>query len=72
MCVSKGGGRERIIILSLLLYSPGNADSGRFENTWASVWVKMATAWLSYAIYLWTLLAPLILGNCRDFGYDSE
>ena len=52
--------------------NPGNADSEHFENTMASVWVKMVTVWLCFAIYLWTLLAPLILSNCRDFGYDSD
>ena len=60
------------IMLHLLLCSPGNADSEHFENTMASVWVKMTTVWLCFAIYTWTLVAPLILGNCRDFGYDSE
>ena len=59
-------------IMLRLLCSPGNANSEHFENTMASVWVKMATVWLCFAIYLWTLLAPLILGNCRDFGYDSD
>ena len=60
------------IMLCLFLCSPGNANSEHFENTMASVWVKMATVWLCFAIYLWTLLAPLILGNCRDFGYESD
>ena len=59
-------------MLCLFLCSPGNANSEHFENTMASVWVKMATVWLCFAIYFWTLLAPLILGSCRDFGYDSD
>eukprot|EP00731_Ephydatia_muelleri_P016703 Em0009g1127a len=50
---------------------PGSANSERFLNTWASVWVKMATVWISYAMFLWTLVAPLVL-FCRDFGYDGD
>ena len=53
------------------IYSPQIAESDRFQNTWASVWVKMSSAWLCFGVYLWTLLAPLILRN-RDFGYGAE
>ena len=52
-------------------HSPGNANTESFQNTWASTWVKMATSWVCFAVYLWTLLAPLVLGTCRDFGYDE-
>ena len=63
---------DSTLMLRLLLCSPGNADSEHFKRSMASVWVKMATVWLCFVIYLWTLLAPLILGNCRDFEYNSE
>lgn len=49
---------------------PGDANSEHFQNTWASTWVKMASSWLCFGVYLWTLLAPLILSKCRDFGYE--
>lgn len=52
-------------------YNPQIAESDRFQNTWASVWVKMSSAWLCFGVYLWTLVAPLILHN-RDFGYGAE
>ncbi|XP_019851028.1 PREDICTED: serine incorporator 1-like isoform X2 [Amphimedon queenslandica] len=52
-------------------YNPGIAESDRFQNTWASVWIKMSSAWLCFVVYLWTLLAPLILRN-RDFGYGAD
>ena len=52
--------------------SPGEADSEHFQNTWASVWVKMSTVWLCFAVYVWTLVAPLVLGKCRDFDYVQE
>lgn len=51
---------------------PGNANSEHFQNTWASTWVKMASGWLCFAVYLWTLLAPLLLGQCRDFSSYNE
>lgn len=49
--------------------NPGSADTEHFQNSWASVWVKMATVWLCFGVYVWTLVAPLVLGNCRDFDY---
>ena len=63
--------QEEQIIMSLF-YSPGagSPENEHFLSNWASTWVKMTSVWLCYAIYLWTLLAPLILGNCRDFGYE--
>lgn len=51
---------------------PGNADSEQFQNTWASVWVKMGTVWACFGVYVWTLVAPLVLGNCRDFDYAGD
>lgn len=52
-------------------YNPGDADNENFQNTWASVWVKVSSMWVCYAIYLWTLLAPIILGRWRDFDYEN-
>lgn len=46
---------------------PGHADTEHFKSTWAATWVQIVSAWLCFAVYLWTLVAPLILGNCRDF-----
>ena len=34
-----------------------------------AVWVKIVSAWLCTAIYLWTLAAPILLPD-RDFGYE--
>ncbi|CAI8052667.1 Serine incorporator 3 [Geodia barretti] len=46
---------------------PGEVDSDHFQNSWASVWVKMATVWICFGVYEWTLLAPLVLAKCRKF-----
>ena len=34
---------------------------------WASVWVKIVSQWAMSLMYLWTLLAPVVLRD-RDFG----
>ncbi|RKP20934.1 TMS membrane protein/tumor differentially expressed protein, partial [Rozella allomycis CSF55] len=38
------------------------------KNNYAPVWVKICMSWLTSLLYLWTLVAPLILKD-RDFGY---
>jgi len=49
-------------------YSPG-ASQG-IENmsaNMAAVWVKAISAWLCFGIYMWTLIAPVVLPD-RDFS----
>uniref|UniRef100_A0A8C6MCS6 Serine incorporator 2 n=1 Tax=Nothobranchius furzeri TaxID=105023 RepID=A0A8C6MCS6_NOTFU len=45
-------------------YSP-DADYN-ITSKWPTVWVKISSSWLCWALYLWTLVAPMILTN-RDF-----
>ena len=59
---------DRLIHLSLLSYSPGYANTDRFQSTLASTWVKIISSWICYFIYTWTLLAPVFFGKCRDFS----
>ncbi|KAM6965234.1 serine incorporator 1 [Aplochiton taeniatus] len=35
-------------------------------SKWPSVWVKISSSWICLALYVWTLVAPLVLVN-RDF-----
>lgn len=35
-------------------------------SKWPSVWVKISSSWICIALYVWTLVAPLVLVN-RDF-----
>lgn len=43
-------------------------DASLYEvSGWANVWVKMASQWMTFVLYIWTLVAPLILTN-RDFS----
>jgi len=50
-------------------YSPNsNSDLATISGNAAAMWVKIISSWLCAAIYLWTMIAPLILVD-RDFGY---
>ncbi|KAF6111329.1 serine incorporator 2 [Phyllostomus discolor] len=46
-------------------YRPGEAR--RMISTWTAVWVKICASWAGLLLYLWTLVAPLLLPN-RDFS----
>lgn len=41
-------------------------DDGAF-----SMWVKIASQWLTALLYIWTFVAPVLLPN-RDFGQDDQ
>ncbi|XP_074867482.1 serine incorporator 3 [Carettochelys insculpta] len=46
-------------------YSP-DADFKTITSKWPAVWVKITSSWVCILLYLWTLVAPLVLTN-RDF-----
>ena len=37
------------------------------DSGWFSVWVKMVVMWVSALVYLWTMIAPVVLPG-RHFG----
>lgn len=48
-------------------YSPGKEVSIESINAnMSAVWVKIISAWLCFVIYMWTLIAPVLLPD-RDF-----
>ncbi|XP_042550747.1 serine incorporator 3 [Dipodomys spectabilis] len=47
-------------------YSP-NANFQRMTSEWPAVWVKMGSSWACLLLYVWTLVAPLVLTG-RDFS----
>lgn len=49
-------------------FHPNTADIESFSANSAAVWVKIVSSWLCGGLYLWTLIAPMILTD-RDFGY---
>lgn len=54
--------------VSLSVCSLGSPDSNyeAMTSKWPSVWVKISSSWICIALYVWTLVAPLVLVN-RDF-----
>ncbi|XP_015685250.1 serine incorporator 3 [Protobothrops mucrosquamatus] len=47
-------------------YSP-DAETKTLKSKWPAVWVKISSSWVCLLLYIWTLMAPLILTN-RDFS----
>ncbi|XP_053575687.1 serine incorporator 3 [Bombina bombina] len=47
-------------------YSP-DADFKTMTSKWPAVWVKISSSWVCLLLYLWTMVAPIILPN-RDFN----
>nr|XP_033818983.1 serine incorporator 3 isoform X2 [Geotrypetes seraphini] len=47
-------------------YSP-DADLKTITSTWPAVWVKISSSWVCLLLYVWTMVAPIILSN-RDFS----
>lgn len=48
-------------------YNP-SSDIASFSYNAGSMWVKIVSSWLCAAIYLWTLVAPIMLSD-RDFSH---
>ncbi|XP_038251315.1 serine incorporator 1 [Dermochelys coriacea] len=46
-------------------YSPDSSYETMISK-WPSVWVKISSSWIGIVLYVWTLVAPLVLTN-RDF-----
>lgn len=47
-------------------YSP-DAKFQTMSSKWPAVWVKISSSWVCLLLYVWTLVAPLVLTN-RDFS----
>uniref|UniRef100_A0A4W5MSH6 Serine incorporator 1 n=1 Tax=Hucho hucho TaxID=62062 RepID=A0A4W5MSH6_9TELE len=47
-------------------YSP-DAEYNAMTSKWPAVWVKISSSWVCLTLYVWTLVAPMILIN-RDFS----
>ncbi|XP_006631328.1 serine incorporator 1 [Lepisosteus oculatus] len=55
------------IMMNLTNWYQPNATYQAMVSTMPAVWVKISSSWLGLALYLWTLVAPLILTD-RDFS----
>ncbi|KAG7457814.1 hypothetical protein MATL_G00231300 [Megalops atlanticus] len=55
------------IMMTLTNWYQPDTDYQAMLSTMPAVWVKISSSWLGLALYLWTLVAPLILPD-RDFS----
>ena len=49
-------------------YSPGNDIRESISGNMSAVWVKIVSSWLCAGIYIWTLVAPVLLPD-REFSF---
>lgn len=54
-------------LLTTNLESNGNNDFVAVGRTYWASWVKIVSAWVCYAIYAWSLLAPVLLPDRFDY-----
>ena len=45
-----------------------NETPAHFGQSTSSLWIKMTSSWICAFLYLWTLIAPILLGQWRDFS----
>ncbi|XP_041665171.1 serine incorporator 2 [Cheilinus undulatus] len=55
------------IMMTLTNWYKPNTDYKAMQSTMPAVWVKICSSWLGLGLYLWTLVAPLVLPD-RDFS----
>uniref|UniRef100_A0A667XKU4 Serine incorporator 2 n=1 Tax=Myripristis murdjan TaxID=586833 RepID=A0A667XKU4_9TELE len=55
------------IMMTLTNWYMPDSDYQAMQSSMPAVWVKISSSWLGLALYLWTLVAPLVLPN-RDFS----
>ncbi|KAF7655868.1 hypothetical protein LDENG_00049230 [Lucifuga dentata] len=55
------------IMMTLTNWFKPDTDYQTMQTTMPAVWVKICSSWLGLAIYLWTLVAPLIFPD-REFN----
>jgi len=47
-------------------------EHGHYSTSLGSFWVKIASQWICLLMYAWTLLAPYLCRDCRDFGVEFD
>lgn len=55
------------VMMTLTSWFQPSADITEVSSNMAAVWVKIVSSWLCVALYVWTLVAPVVLSD-RDFG----
>ncbi|KAG5983339.1 hypothetical protein E4U55_000211 [Claviceps digitariae] len=47
--------------------STKNGDFATVGRTYAASWIKIASSWVCYGLYIWSLVAPIVLPERFDF-----
>ncbi|KAJ1523458.1 hypothetical protein ONE63_001313 [Megalurothrips usitatus] len=55
------------IMMTLTNWFQPNSSLATFSSNDASMWVKVISSWMCMGLYLWTLIAPVVLPN-REFN----
>ncbi|XP_034150766.1 serine incorporator 2 [Esox lucius] len=55
------------IMMTLTNWYQPDVNYQAMQSSMPAVWVKISSSWIGLALYLWTLVAPLILSN-REFN----
>ena len=42
-------------------------EPAQIGRSWAAVWAKVITSWVAIVMYIWTLIAPMVLPD-REWG----
>ena len=61
-----------MVLVSWDIVSQGEGAKYQTEVSIAAVWVKIVSQWFTFAVFIWCLLAPKILGRCRSFRDDED
>lgn len=60
------------MLLSDWSMQPVDKPDGAYATSLSSFWVKITSQWVCLLMYAWTLLAPYLLRNVRDFGIEFD
>lgn len=55
------------VMMTLTSWNNPTAPIAETHNNAASMWIKMISSWMCSGLYIWTLVAPILLPD-RDFG----
>lgn len=55
------------VMMTLTNWHSHRPDFKSISSSWIAVWMKITSSWVCSSLYIWTLLAPLVLSKQEDF-----
>ncbi|XP_072427445.1 serine incorporator 1-like isoform X3 [Chiloscyllium punctatum] len=55
------------VMMTLTNWHSHSPDFKSISSSWIAVWMKIASSWVCSSLYIWTLVAPLVLAKQDDF-----